>query len=83
MTSQQLNSETEDVMSPPLIQPIMSTSVFYDQPDQEIAETIEDDGVSEISNTLMNSKSSYQCDLATFLIQRACKNSTLANYFYW
>ncbi|XP_044740513.1 phosphatidylinositol 3-kinase catalytic subunit type 3 isoform X5 [Chrysoperla carnea] len=23
------------------------------------------------------------CDLAAFLIQRACKNSTLANYFYW
>lgn len=23
------------------------------------------------------------CDLATFLIQRACKNPTLANYFYW
>nr|XP_039263530.1 phosphatidylinositol 3-kinase catalytic subunit type 3-like isoform X1 [Styela clava] len=22
-------------------------------------------------------------DLATFLIERACKNSTLANYFYW
>ncbi|PIK59455.1 phosphatidylinositol 3-kinase catalytic subunit type 3, partial [Apostichopus japonicus] len=24
-----------------------------------------------------------ECDLATFLIQRACKNYTLANYFYW
>ncbi|XP_066993314.2 phosphatidylinositol 3-kinase catalytic subunit type 3 isoform X2 [Anabrus simplex] len=23
------------------------------------------------------------CDLATFLIHRACQNSTLANYFYW
>ncbi|XP_046401340.1 phosphatidylinositol 3-kinase catalytic subunit type 3 [Ischnura elegans] len=23
------------------------------------------------------------CDLATFLIRRACQNSTLANYFYW
>lgn len=22
-------------------------------------------------------------DLATFLIQRACQNSALANYFYW
>lgn len=22
-------------------------------------------------------------DLATFLISRACKNSSLANYFYW
>lgn len=24
-----------------------------------------------------------ECDLATFLIQRSCKNYTLANYFYW
>jgi phosphatidylinositol 3-kinase len=84
MTSQQLLSETEDLMVPPLIQqPIMSASVFYDQPDNEAAEILEDDGASDISNTLMNSKTSYQCDLATFLIQRACKNSTLANYFYW
>jgi phosphatidylinositol 3-kinase len=84
MTSQQLLSETEDLMVPPLIQqPIMSTSVFYDQPDNEGAEIIEDDGASEASNTLMNSKTSYQCDLTTFLIQRACKNSTLASYFYW
>lgn len=83
MTSQQLMSETEDVMVPPLIQqPIMSTSVFYDQPVHDGSETFEDDGASDISNTLMSSKS-YQCDLATFLIQRACKNSTLANYFYW
>lgn len=71
-------------MVPPLIQqPIMSTSVFYDQPDNDGNETVDDDGASEISNTLMNSKTSYQCDLATFLIQRACKNSTLANYLFW
>lgn len=24
-----------------------------------------------------------ELDLATFLIDRACKNSALANYFYW
>ncbi|CRL02454.1 CLUMA_CG015121, isoform A [Clunio marinus] len=83
MTSQQLLSETEEIMVPPLIQqPIMSTSVFYDQPDIG-SQSIDDDGASEMSNTLMNSKTSYQCDLATFLIQRACKNPTLASYFYW
>lgn len=26
---------------------------------------------------------SLQQDLCTFLISRACKNSTLANYLYW
>lgn len=31
----------------------------------------------------MSENSIATCDLATFLIQRACKNSTLANYFYW
>lgn len=83
MTSNQLQSETEDLMVPPLIpQPIMSASVFYDQP-ENVTEAIDDDGVSEVSNTLMNSKTVYQCDLATFLIQRACKNPNLANYFYW
>lgn len=66
----------------------MSSSVFYDQTDgvdgdNKLEESIEGGGVSEISNTLMNSKTSYTCDLATFLINRACKNSTLANYFYW
>ena len=24
-----------------------------------------------------------EMDLASFLIKRSCKNSTLANYFYW
>lgn len=27
--------------------------------------------------------SNGECDLATFLISRACQNFTLANYFYW
>lgn len=87
MNSQQLLSETEDLMVQPLNPPpIMSSSVFYDKPENDGNESIGDDindGASEISNTLMNSKITYQCDLATFLIQRACKNPTLANYFYW
>jgi phosphatidylinositol 3-kinase len=88
MTSQQMLSESEEIIVPPLNQqPIMSSSIFYDQPESSDLEAKIDDsndgGISEASNTLMNSKTSYICDLATFLIQRACKNSTLANYFYW
>lgn len=87
MSSQQLLSETEDVITVPPInqQPIMSSSIFYDQSENEIESNIDEsnDGASDISNTLMNSKTTYVCDLATFLIQRACKNSTLANYLYW
>lgn len=87
MTSQ-LNAAAEDIVVPPINQqPIMSSSIFYDQTDNEDLNqgNLEEsnDNASDISNTLMNSKSSYICDLATFLIQRACKNSTLANYFYW
>jgi phosphatidylinositol 3-kinase len=87
MTSQQLlSAAAEDIVVPPINQqPIMSSSIFYDQADTADNPKLDEsnDGVSEISNTLMNSKISYTCDLATFLIQRACKNSKLANYFYW
>lgn len=44
---------------------------------------------SDTSNTLMgdnavvSNSNSAASDLPTFLIQRACKNPTLANYFYW
>lgn len=85
MTSQQLlSAAAEEVIVPPINQqPIMSSSIFYDDADSNDGKPDIDDAVSDISNTLMNSKSSYICDLSTFLIQRACKNSTLANYFYW
>ena len=76
----------DDLHLPPLKTALMSTSVFYDQPDGSELEKSADDNLNEsdISHTLMTSKSSqYQLDLATFLIQRACKNSMLANYFYW
>ncbi|KAJ6634675.1 Phosphatidylinositol 3-kinase catalytic subunit type 3 [Pseudolycoriella hygida] len=39
--------------------------------------------ISDISNTLMSDQSTTTCDLASFLIQRACRNPTLANYLYW
>ncbi|XP_054714105.1 phosphatidylinositol 3-kinase catalytic subunit type 3-like [Uloborus diversus] len=46
-------------------------------------------GISSVSsepNSLEEQFSSLgviSCDLATFLINRACANETLANYFYW
>lgn len=39
--------------------------------------------MSEASNTLMSDTSTSPCDLSEFLISRACKNPTLANYLYW
>jgi phosphatidylinositol 3-kinase len=36
-----------------------------------------------LTNTLISDSASSAPDLATFLIQRACRNSTLANYLYW
>ncbi|XP_053682998.1 phosphatidylinositol 3-kinase catalytic subunit type 3 [Sabethes cyaneus] len=35
------------------------------------------------SNEVFNEDTTSPHNLATFLIQRACKNSTLANYLYW
>lgn len=39
---------------------------------------------SNISQTLISdSTMPTKCNLATFLIQRACRNPTLSNYLYW
>lgn len=39
---------------------------------------------SDISNTLISDPSlPNTCNLATFLIHRACRNPTLSNYLYW
>lgn len=39
---------------------------------------------SNVSQTLISeSFTSTTCNLATFLIQRACRNPTLSNYLYW
>ncbi|XP_058461571.1 phosphatidylinositol 3-kinase catalytic subunit type 3 isoform X2 [Malaya genurostris] len=35
------------------------------------------------SKGIIKEEISASCNLATFLIQRACKNATLANYLYW
>lgn len=42
-----------------------------------------DSELSDNSNTLMSDHATTTCDLAAFLIQRACRNPTLANYLYW
>lgn len=39
---------------------------------------------SNVTNTLISdSTTAPSCNLATFLIQRACRNPTLSNYLYW
>lgn len=38
---------------------------------------------SEMSNTLITDPSEPICNLATFLINRACANPNLSNYLYW
>lgn len=36
-----------------------------------------------VSNTLISDISTPTCNLAAFLIHRACRNPTLSNYLYW
>lgn len=39
---------------------------------------------SNVTNTIISdSTTAPSCNLATFLIQRACRNPTLSNYLYW
>ncbi|CAK8675552.1 phosphatidylinositol 3-kinase catalytic subunit type 3-like [Clavelina lepadiformis] len=38
---------------------------------------------SQRESSKLSGSAGNELDLATFLIQRACQNSTLANYFYW
>lgn len=54
--------------------------------DPKLVESVQNMQVSEheSGNTeMVISKNEDSCDLASFLIQRACQNQTLANYFYW
>lgn len=40
--------------------------------------------MSNVTNTIISdSTTAPVCNLATFLIQRACRNATLSNYLYW
>ena len=43
----------------------------------------EDGGILVMKKTKQFVLPPVQQDLCTFLISRACKNSTLANYLYW
>lgn len=38
---------------------------------------------SNVSQTIISETSGGTCNLATFLIQRACRNPTLSNYLFW
>ncbi|XP_055620148.1 phosphatidylinositol 3-kinase catalytic subunit type 3 [Toxorhynchites rutilus septentrionalis] len=43
----------------------------------------EEAAISNESSTVFNDNADVPHNLVTFLIERACKNSTLANYLYW
>ena len=65
-------------------------AVDADSPDHESAPLLTDDGPASSAGTqpghlrFMQAESTeHTTDLATFLIQRACANSALVNYFYW
>ena len=59
-----------------------NSSLIIDNENNQLLSSQNTDN-SEISNTLMSDDLNLPCNLATFLIQRACKNLTLANYLYW
>ncbi|XP_069694046.1 phosphatidylinositol 3-kinase catalytic subunit type 3 isoform X1 [Periplaneta americana] len=58
-----------------LLDSLVQSSLPADQPDSNLETAQEGQWGPEREETSQ--------DLATFLIQRACQNSTLANYFYW
>lgn len=62
---------------------ITSSNVGMDSGDLSSDNNNSGSEISDISNTLMSEQSTPTCDLASFLIQRACRNPTLANYLYW
>lgn len=66
--------------------PANEVCVNADSPCPQIARS--NSLIDAVSLPITEHNSLYQeevegCDLATFLINRACQNSTLANYFYW
>ncbi|XP_074649742.1 phosphatidylinositol 3-kinase catalytic subunit type 3-like isoform X2 [Tubulanus polymorphus] len=60
--------------------PRRASNLSINESDPETAGT---DSASLSSTEDTGKQMENDMDLATFLIQRACNNSTLANYFYW
>jgi hypothetical protein len=58
-----------------LLDNLVQNSLPADQPDSKLNAGLRCQWEPEKEDTSQ--------DLATFLIQRACQNSALANYFYW
>jgi phosphatidylinositol 3-kinase len=54
-----------------------------ESPSQENVPLLADQSSSAQRLAFTESSEEYSVDLPTFLIQRACANSALANYFYW
>ncbi|XP_055595216.1 phosphatidylinositol 3-kinase catalytic subunit type 3 [Uranotaenia lowii] len=63
---------------------VTSYDIKEDQSSIRTSSTLENTPVpSSISKAVYSEDNSVPYNLATFLIQRACKNPTLANYLYW
>lgn len=75
--SQSASLQSDDLMPP------ISESGMQNSHIESNGNLLTTSQVSDTSNTLMSDNSIRTCDLATFLIQRACRNPTLANYLYW
>lgn len=67
---------SQSVTGPPSRNPSVSENVSTDAQGAELP-------TEEMALNDPTNNAEVNCDLATFLICRACANSTLANYFYW
>ena len=54
-----------------------------ESPSQESAPLLTDEAQPGHLRFIQAESPDHSADLATFLIQRACANSALVNYFYW
>ncbi|XP_044740511.1 phosphatidylinositol 3-kinase catalytic subunit type 3 isoform X4 [Chrysoperla carnea] len=77
---QALKYENFDIINEGFLR-IKPTNDEYDKKFDPLTDTLLGDTNTENDNDIDDPNTA--CDLAAFLIQRACKNSTLANYFYW
>lgn len=54
-----------------------------ESPGQETAPLLNEEAPPGHLRFMQTESTDQSVDLATFLIQRACTNSALVNYFYW
>ncbi|XP_076053263.1 phosphatidylinositol 3-kinase 59F isoform X2 [Oratosquilla oratoria] len=83
------NSSSQDQSEAPTLKRSPMSSVIGSGIEEGLEESTSQDQNENITSPellgelKLPSDPSEECDLASFLIQRACENSSLANYFYW